>query len=1510
MKLGPRHLTACVAGLLLWVLAPAAARAAVTFNPQPVAFGPVLVGDDIPMSTTVTSVAGGDTITVIEKAGACDDLEITPPAPLPIVLVLPGDDFELGVSFAPTARASLNCTVTLRNGSATSLGSVLVTGQGVAPVQVTSPASLAFGAARVVGGTAVRTFTVSNTSTDTGQSLNVTFTLGGSNAGDFTLEAASASVGPGASTEIDVTFDPTALGARAATVTIAGNDPQNPSDVISLAGTGTDAIIDVTTDAVDLGEVLAGGSATSTVTVANTGSAAGSLAVTGATITGGAGWFTLTTLPDADCDGLAACSYLPVVTIAGGASTTVGVRCAPPAQATGTQVATITFASDTDAGGDADATLSCTAVKPDLALEFTSHDFGDVRVGTPSAKTLELSNTGTAPLHYSIVRAGLQGADYVMTGGCLSACTLLAGADLTYTITFTPGAAGTRAASFTFTSDDQETPAVAVAVTGVGVEPTIGLTEPTGGTLAFGNVTVGMNSAAGDVRITNTGTAPLSISSATVAGAAFALSSGTAGAQTVATGGTAAWKLTCNPASRGAKVGTFTIASDAANDPSLEVALTCQGVGGELTVTPSAIDFGDVAVGGSAADTVRVRNVGELAVTISAATLGDAGLGYAVDAVATTLATNEFIDVEVTFSPADGSDGGPTTLTFTSDWNDPVVDLDGNAQTAGVDVTPSTVDFGQVRWDGSAVRTFAVKNTGEATFTATLALGATADFAITALEVVGSPADPGAPFVLGPDQVAEVEVTATPNDVALGVFTATVTVATDLPDADDLEVLLRVESTSPEVTLDPGMLLDFGAVDLDGVGAVTLPLSLVNSGDGVLDVTDLALSGGGGVFTLAPPATPTTVLPGESFDVEVTFTPTVERLASAPDLAIANFTVGGLFTTMPAGPTSILAQLRGHGIDRHLGLPDDGVVFPDTYRNPGDAAPIENVIISNTGAADLVVSAVMLSGDDAFELLDTEPVTLAGFASAGFRVRFAPTVAGSSFTGELLITHDDDDLPSGAAVVPLTGASLSRQVTATSGPIDLGVTPVGVTVRLSDRLPGGLTLTNEADLAFVVQPLELEGDTAVFRLLDGDTAQTLEPSQSASFDVAFEPSAPGPYEATIRVLLDDDPAAHVEVVVRGWAVGTSARGGCEAGGGELGGGLLLVALALLVRRRAAAGALLVVLGVVAAQPAARADDGRAIDATTFLPRTTVDGELFEVQTPTIGASGSWALGLTLGHAVDPLQIEVDCGGACPPMVTDGMTDHPITGQTMALLGGAFVLGDRLEVGASVPLWMQRGDEPRFSTAPADGAALGDLAVHGKVRLWQRGALATGLAARIGLPTAGGDAFVGGGGPSAELSALVGWRRGRLAAAANLGGLARDRGVRRDPPGQPAHLRRGRSLPRGVEGVGRGRGLRRHRPDRGRHRQRAAAGDRGGALPAHPGAGARRRWRRRGGGRHRGADRARVPDGELRAGRARRGDRRRSGGRRDLARGSRRRRHHHPRRPLPQPRRGRRPVRGR
>ena len=110
---------------------------------------------------------------------------------------------------------------------------VPLSGTGVMPVAALLPASLAFGQQAINTASLAQALVLSNTGT---AALDITSI--GTTSGFVQTNACGPSLAAGANCAIVVTFTPTVVGLLNGTLTLASNDPFNPSIPIALSGTG------------------------------------------------------------------------------------------------------------------------------------------------------------------------------------------------------------------------------------------------------------------------------------------------------------------------------------------------------------------------------------------------------------------------------------------------------------------------------------------------------------------------------------------------------------------------------------------------------------------------------------------------------------------------------------------------------------------------------------------------------------------------------------------------------------------------------------------------------------------------------------------------------------------------------------------------------------------------------------------------------------------------------------------------------------------------------------------------------------------------------------------------------------------------------------------------------------------------------------------------------------------------------------------------------------------------
>lgn len=253
--------------------------------------------------------------------------------------------------------------------------------------------------------------------------------------------------------------------------------------------------------------------------------------------------------------------------------------------------------------------------QPRLLLGPAGLEFGNVRVGSNSAAmTFTASNFGGFDLHLVM---DVPTAPFHRTGGTCSAppITIAGGQSCSIAFGFSPQVSGDAEQILAFTSDSGTDGADGqITLHGMGV---IGLLEASPSTLDFGSVKAGDVSPSLSVHLKNAGTATLDITDVDSPAAPFVAAGGSCGTPPTALVPNASCTLDYRfaPTVAGSAVQTLFVQSDGGN-----VVFNLQGTGleGDLTITPTMLDFGNVGVGDSAiAQSVTFGNNGGATIHVS-----------------------------------------------------------------------------------------------------------------------------------------------------------------------------------------------------------------------------------------------------------------------------------------------------------------------------------------------------------------------------------------------------------------------------------------------------------------------------------------------------------------------------------------------------------------------------------------------------------------------------------------------------------------------------------------------------------------------------------------------------------------------------------------------------------------------------------------------------------------------------------------------------------------------------
>jgi FtsP/CotA-like multicopper oxidase with cupredoxin domain len=577
-----------------------------------------------------------------------------------------------------------------------------------------APAFLAFGTQLVTTTSATQVLTLTNVGT--AAITGIVTSLTGSNPGDFVQSnTCPGTLTPGSSCTINVNFAPTAMGPLTASLRISSSAPNTP--LIPLSGAGTAPVATVlTTSLTFTGQPLYTSSAVQTVTLSNTGNAP--LLNIGIAMAGAnAGDFTQTNT----CGSILSQGLTCLISV------TYRPTTAGPSSAIMNITGSDTLHSPIPVGLSGTGIVQMAASVTPTSLVFGSQLLNSIS----TAQTVTLVNTGTAPL--SITNITVPAGDFAISS---NACTssLAAGAGCPVTITFGPTLMGVRTSTLSITSNDPVNPTLSVPLSGTGIAPVNSVTPPS---LLF-STPVYTTSAVQVVTVTNTGTAPMTISSIALGGPNASQFTQTTTCGTFPAVLMAGNSCTVNVTFKPTWFGTGTMNAQLnvnvdAPATSRSVALTGAVLMPVNTTSPPALTFTTSQLNvTSAAQVVTVANTGTAPMTIGSITLGGTNAPQFAQtttcgAFPATLAAGGSCTVSVTFKPTwfgTGTMIAQLNVNVAAPATSQSVTLTGSILIPVSAVTPTSLNFSAPVYGTSAAQAVTVANTGTGPMTInSIALG-------------------------------------------------------------------------------------------------------------------------------------------------------------------------------------------------------------------------------------------------------------------------------------------------------------------------------------------------------------------------------------------------------------------------------------------------------------------------------------------------------------------------------------------------------------------------------------------------------------------------------------------------------------------------------------------------------------------------------------------------------------------------------------------------------------------
>ncbi len=345
-------------------------------------------------------------------------------------------------------------------------------------------------------------------------------------------------------------------------------------------------------------------------------------------------------------------------------------------------------------------------------------NFGSVTVGQSSTMSFKVRNTGDtnlkidclspfpagSPFSHQTLTSELQTCEGTYASGTF--LQIIPGAELTFTVQFSPASQSTFTSSFTIQSDGE---IQTVNVQGGGVTPSIVVSS---NNITFGNVHVGQSTDR-PLRITNNGTVSYQITNITGVSDPFSIVSPPTFPLTLNAGQFLDLTLRFTPSQSGGFNGQMNIQTNL-QGVGQTVQLSATGTAPVLSVSTISLDYGAITVGTNSDQNITLSNTGNEILTINTLSIpGSSGFSVVGAVLPISISPGSSQPITVRFSPTDVVSYS-SALSIQSNGGNQTVNLAGQGAGGKISVSPAQVDFQTVAVGASKTVAVTVSNTGNA----------------------------------------------------------------------------------------------------------------------------------------------------------------------------------------------------------------------------------------------------------------------------------------------------------------------------------------------------------------------------------------------------------------------------------------------------------------------------------------------------------------------------------------------------------------------------------------------------------------------------------------------------------------------------------------------------------------------------------------------------------------------------------------------------------------------------
>ncbi len=574
----------------------------------------------------------------------------------------------------------------------------------------------------------------------------------------------------------------------------------------------------------------------------------------------------------------------------------------------------------------------------------------------------------------------------------------------------------------------------------------------------FGDVVLN-TAATQSVTLASSGTAPLTVTSATLTGSGFALS-GPSFPVTINAGQTVSLAVQFVPSTMGQVTGQLTIASNSSTNGTTVISLSGTGTPPAAALSSLSCDSGTMT--GAGADACKVTLTSAASSSGLTVNLSSSNSAVIVPSAVAVPAGATSAGFTATVQPVGSAQSVSLTAKAGSISKNLALHLNAAVPTLSINAT--SVGFGNVVVNTTATQSLTLTSTGTVPVTINSAALTGVGFSISGV---------GFPVTLNPGQTAilGLQFDPTATDAAMGQLT----IASNSTTNGTAVISLSGTGTPPPAALN---LLSCSSGAVTGAGTDTCTVTLTAAAPSAGLTVNLSSSSSN---VTVPSAV--TIPPGAA---SAEFTATVASVKTAQAVTITA-SVGSMFTsfTMQLNAT-ILA----------LSINPSSVAFGNVVVN---TPTMEQITLTSTGTAPVTINEITLMGTGFTLSGPALPITLTPNQTTTVDLSFDPTAAGAA-TGQLTILSNAS--ANGTAVVGLTGTGAVATVAITPASAS---TSFGATQQFAASVAG----TSSTAVTWTVSGTGCSGKACGTISSTGlYTAPTMEPSSATVTITATSNSDP------------------------------------------------------------------------------------------------------------------------------------------------------------------------------------------------------------------------------------------------------------------------------------------------------------------------------------------------------------------------------------------------------------------